>query len=237
MKDLDSDRLPTSRLRPRRSQPPAQPLPPADAGSPSVLLGLQRTAGNAAVVSLLESSGAVARSRTDPTAGRSDIPVQRDHHVPDAWETDKLKERDTDPGQQRQGTPHHYKFFIPLCKKGGECTEQTLHRIRKGDRALTAPYAGTGPVEDGGQAKLPVLGTITQKVDDSTLTITNQTEPDHLLHPGYVRQTVVTRGDDVGVEVEGGGTGRFARLNEMTSLSLWSRVITPTKSRVVKKED
>lgn len=81
---------------------------------------------------------------------------------------------------------------------------------------------------------------IRSTVDRDTLTVTNYTVEDHLLHPGKVARRVLERDDAVYVQTEGQGSGMLPRMNEFFAPLVWQkvdfrllvRVQTPTFYRI-----
>lgn len=114
------------------------------------------------------------------------------------------------------GKPHAYKVETPVP---GKSPEQVRREMRQ-DASKVAPYA-EGEVTDGGVYKLPGLGSI--KIQETEDGFVNVTQPDHLLHPGYVKTTVKSDGEGGSIVTrDGEGTGRFGRTNTFLSGFLWA---------------
>jgi hypothetical protein len=119
--------------------------------------------------------------------------------------------------------PHQYTVtdFICYAAQSG-CTPQNVY-----DQLLRypAPFADGNPVSDGEISYIPGLGHIRHTVDPSHCSVSNITEPDHLLNPGQVTRSVVQGSDgSISVVTTGTGDGSFATLNDAFAAPLWGAV-------------
>ena len=110
-------------------------------------------------------------------------------------------------------------------------------------RTYPAPgmWSNDTPVQDGEvnnaeigyrNTTLDDLGLVEHDVDEANSTVTNNTLPGHLLHPGTVVRSVEQVGDTIFVRTEGDGTGAYPYTNEILAEDLW----TITDSQIISEQ-
>lgn len=110
-------------------------------------------------------------------------------------------------------------------------------------RTFPAPgmWSNTTPVQNGevnnaeiGYQNTTVddLGPVVHTVDEVNRTVTNDTLPGHLLHPGTVVRSVEQVGDTISIRTEGDGTGAYPNTNEILAEDLW----TITDSQIISEQ-
>jgi hypothetical protein len=117
--------------------------------------------------------------------------------------------------------PHHYdsKTWVGSISQGNT-PQQAFESLSR----HATPFQEGKPSVDGGIIDIPVLGPVRQHVDPDHLTIVNETEPGHLLHPGKASRSILQEGDDLYAATRGEGNGIFPTINEEASPYVWESV-------------
>lgn len=124
----------------------------------------------------------------------------------------------------------YYVFEGIICSVNQLCT---LQRVAVLNRTHPAPgtFSNARPVQDGQHgfaslgykgAEFDDFGAIIHFVSDDGLSVINYTAPGHRLFPGYVKRTVIQRGQNISIVTTGEGVGQMPRLNENLAKTVWN---------------
>jgi hypothetical protein len=122
--------------------------------------------------------------------------------------------------KKNASSAHYYEQEFDTCFKKDNPTCNTMRVLQAACRH-PAPGASGTPVKTGDKTQVPMLGSVTHDVDESTATIRNRTDRGHLLDKGEVEIKVVDKPDRISIRYTGWGTGWFGRLNSAFSGPLW----------------
>jgi len=143
--------------------------------------------------------------------------------------SDKSSEKDSSSSSSSffYGTHHYETTSLPICntRRDGGCSRESVYETMMSSRSYVTPSSQKDPVTDGSTTSIPVLGPVKHTRDDEHFTVTNTTEPSHVLHPGTVQRTVEERPNgDIVVKTTGDGEGLAPGLNNYFASNLWGRV-------------
>ncbi len=137
---------------------------------------------------------------------------------------------------------HMYTLSAEICDSllNPCCTKEFVFDIMKSSGNFTAPYAGSNPVQDCGEIKLPGFGSIVTKLGNRPRSITNFTKSNHRLHEGKVVRYVVKVGTKVNVYTVGIGNNEsewkaWLNQNSLSVQLVWGGVNDKLKNEVKKK--
>lgn len=143
-----------------------------------------------------------------------------------------------DPKTPKSGSDstHDYQVRNTICKKGDKgCS---LRNVYEAVRRYPAPGADReNPVTTGSETNVYGLGPVRHEVDESHLTVTDITTPEHRLHPGRVTHQIRETGEAIEVVTTGTGTGPYGTANTIFAPPLWWAVMEGVKNDVKSKED
>jgi RHS repeat-associated protein len=111
---------------------------------------------------------------------------------------------------QKGQLTHEYEFETEVCSRSASaCTADNVWGVVKDN---SVPFQD-GRLTDGTVSKIPVIGTVTTRVDDSSYTLVNQTHDDHLFRHGTVTRSLVVSETTISVRTVGTGinTNRFTQ--------------------------
>ncbi len=127
---------------------------------------------------------------------------------------------------------HYYDVEGTICTRDSVCT---IDSVKLANRLHPAPgtFSNTTPVVDaqisnaqlGYSGSADDFGPVVHSVSADGLTVTNTTLPGHRLHPGYVRRSVVVRGDTISIRTIGEGIGPMGDLNTRFAGPLWNGLV------------
>ncbi len=122
------------------------------------------------------------------------------------------------------------------------CTREMVFQMLLSNISHAAPSSENTPIQKCGTYFIGILGTITIKIDEEQLMLTNYTRQNlfkegiyHFLHPGKVQRKIIkdTTGN-IFIQTIGEGTGNLGTFNESMSESVWCKV--DSKLRFVCRE-
>lgn len=104
---------------------------------------------------------------------------------------------------QKGQLTHDYAFETVICSRSGSaCTADNVWGVVKNN---SVPLQD-GTLTDGTVSKIPGIGTVTTRVNDSSYTLVNQTHDDHLFKHGELTRLLVVRETTISVRTVGTGT-------------------------------
>jgi len=128
---------------------------------------------------------------------------------------------------------HHYQMKNQICQKSSSCTSDSVRSELLEKGAFPGQKA---PVIDNGTAQrfsveLPIVPGEDHIYSVPTPAgVTNITDTDHFLYPGWVVRDIVVDNSTVYIQTTGGGSGWAGGINNQMKHDVWDQVDDTVKS-------
>lgn len=125
---------------------------------------------------------------------------------------------------------HNYQMQNVVCEKNDYCTAENVRQFLLQEAAFPNQ---TQPVLDSGVAQQFNVGSLAPfglSGDDHIYSVptsggvTNITDTDHLLYPGWIIREVISDDKNISIQTTGGGSGWFGALNNQQKYNVWNAV-------------